>query len=84
MQCWVGSRFPEAESPPYLLPGLYHTGGICQNVDVLVLVVLVDLGSRLEERLHEQVQEGRHPDLRRAHSRVGWMKEALAYPAVGL
>jgi hypothetical protein len=34
-------------------------------VDVLVFVVLVDLGPWLEERLHEQVQEGRHPDLRR-------------------
>lgn len=33
-------------------------------MDVLVLVVLVDPGTRFEERLHEQVQEGRHPDLR--------------------
>lgn len=30
-----------------------------------MLVILVDLGPWLEERLHEQVQEGWHPDLRR-------------------
>lgn len=33
-------------------------------MDVFVLVVLVDSGPWLKERLHEQVQEGRHPDLR--------------------
>lgn len=33
-------------------------------MDVLVLVVLVDPGPGLEQRLHEQVQEGRHPNLR--------------------
>lgn len=33
-------------------------------MDILVLVVLVDSGPWLKERLHEQVQEGRHPDLR--------------------
>lgn len=34
-------------------------------MNVLVLVVLVDLGPWLEERLHKQVQEGWHPDLKR-------------------
>lgn len=47
----------------YLFPRFDHTGSIGQDVDVLVLVVLVDLGPRLEERLHEQVQEGRNSDL---------------------
>ena len=31
-------------------------------MDILVLVVWVDPGPRFKERLHEQVQEGRHPD----------------------
>lgn len=47
----------------YLFPRFDHTGSVGQDVDVLVLVVLVDLGPRLEQRLHEQVQEGRNSDL---------------------
>lgn len=34
-----------------------------------MLVVLVDPGPWFKERLHEQVQEGRYPDLRR-HTRL--------------
>lgn len=36
-----------------------------------MLVVLVDAGPRLEEGLHEQVQEGRHADLQSNTPRVG-------------
>ena len=32
-------------------------------MDVFVFVVLVDLGAGLEQRLHEEVQEGGHSDL---------------------
>lgn len=48
----------------HLFPRFDHTGGVGQDVNVLVLVVLVDLGPRLEQRLHEQVQEGGNSDLR--------------------
>lgn len=54
----------------HLLPGLHHAGRIRQDVDVLVLVVLVDPGAGFEERLHEQVQEGWHPDLGRTHDKL--------------
>lgn len=47
----------------YLFPSFDHTGSVGQDVNVLVLMVLVDLGPWLEQRLHEQVQEGRHSDL---------------------
>lgn len=55
----------------HLLPGLHHAGRVRQDVDVLVLVVLVDPGARFEEGLHEEVQEGRHPDLQRTHALGG-------------
>lgn len=47
----------------YLFPRFNHTGGVRQDVNVLVLVVLVDFGSGLKQGLHEQVQEGRNSDL---------------------
>lgn len=49
----------------HLLPGLHHTGCICQYVDVLVFVVLVYLGTWFKERLHEKVQESGNTDLQR-------------------
>lgn len=48
----------------YLLPRFNHAGSVGQDVDVFVFMVLVDLRSRLEEGLHEQVQKGRHSDLK--------------------
>lgn len=66
------------QSPQYLLPGLNHASGVSQDVDIFVLVILVDLGPWLEERLHEQVQEGWHPDLRRGTVGRGLGMEALA------
>lgn len=47
----------------YLLPHLYYTRCICQDVNKFMLVVLVDLSTWLKQWLHEEVQKGRYADL---------------------
>lgn len=59
----------------HLFPRFDHAGGVGQDVNVLVLVVLVDLGPRLEQGLHEQVQEGGNSDLEpRGGRNTRWVK----------
>lgn len=52
----------------YLFPHLHYTGCICQYVNVFMLVVLVDLSTWFKQWLHEEVQKGRHSDLKKMNS----------------
>ena len=45
-----------------VVPRVAHAGGVGQQVDVLALVLLVDLGPGLEDGVDEELEELRDPD----------------------
>ena len=49
-------------SPPLEIPVVADAAGISQEVNVFRLVLLVDLGSRLEEGVYEEFEKLRDPD----------------------